>query len=102
MDYNSSPKLTEKSHSILSFEECSSDEEKTEQNIPTKTQKSYIGVTTGLHMDTISHQKSPIKVINKYFCEKCLYGCSRKAEFIRHISPKITKTHQLHTFKGMK
>ena len=72
MDYNSSPKLTEKSQSIQSFEDCSSDEEKSEQNIPTKAQKSYIGVTTGLHLDYTSHQKSPIKVVNKYFCEKCL------------------------------
>ena len=94
MDYNSSPKLAQKSPSIQSFEDCSSDEEISEQNIPTKAPKSYIGVTTGLHMDYISHQKSPFKVINKYFCEKCLYGCSRKAEFIRHISTTKHKNHQ--------
>ena len=94
MDYNSSSNITKKSPSKKTFDTCSIDEENIEKNKPRKVRKSYNGVTTGLHLDTISHQKSPGYVVNKYFCEKCLYGCSRKAEFIRHLSTTKHKNHQ--------
>ena len=94
MDYNSSPKLAEKSPSIQSFEDCSSDEEISEQNIPTKAQKSYIGVTTGLHLDYTNSPNSPVKIKYYHFCKSCSYKCRKESDLIKHYSTTKHKTRQ--------
>jgi len=94
MDYNSSPKLAEKSPSIHSFEDCSSDGEISKQNIPTKAQKSYNGVTTGLHLDYTNSPNSPVKIKYYHFCKACSYKCRKESDLIKHYSTTKHKTRQ--------